>query len=204
MQGPSANTKGRPSKEFVQSSDRSKRRKTLELRRNVPLDELTYAALMSHRAAGNKDTAKVITDIIKSPTRATKFRKAVASGSQCPTTKKHLPEEALAIFVEANMTMSKYEVIQQANKDVYPCYKYIQKAKRDCYPIKSVGETYAEVKLQDLVDHTTKRLCKYLEEADKIPPIHIPICYGPVISKKLKKPEELTQRPEEYRTNIAE
>ncbi|GLV46264.1 hypothetical protein CBL_12341 [Carabus blaptoides fortunei] len=119
---------------------------------------------MSHRAAGNKDTAKVITEIIKSPTRATKFRKAVASGSQCPTAKKHSPEEALAIFVEANMTMSQYEVIQQANKDVYPCYKHIQKAKRDCYPIKSVGETYAEVKLQDLVDHTTKRLCKYLEE----------------------------------------
>ncbi|GLV38287.1 nuclease slx1 [Carabus blaptoides fortunei] len=35
--------------------------------------------------------------------------------------------------------------------------------------------------------------------ADKIPPVHIPICYGPVISKKLKKPDELTQRPEDTR-----
>lgn len=33
-------TKGQPTKEFGESSDRSKRRKTMELRKNVPVDEL--------------------------------------------------------------------------------------------------------------------------------------------------------------------
>lgn len=108
--------------------------------------------------------AKIIQDITKSPTRATKIRKAVASSSERTTTKKHSPEEALAIFVETNLSKSQYEVIQQANKDVYPCYKSVQIAKQDCYPVRIVHETYAEVKLQDLVDHTTRRLCKYLEQ----------------------------------------
>ncbi|KAJ9601270.1 hypothetical protein L9F63_000565, partial [Diploptera punctata] len=63
---------------------------------------------MSQRATGNKDMAKVLKDLIKSTTRATKFRKAVVAGSRC-TTKKHSPEEALAIFLEANLSMNQYE-----------------------------------------------------------------------------------------------
>lgn len=127
------------------------------------IDELTYAAIMSQRASGNNDVAKVIADVTKSPTRATKFRKAAAIGSKTAISKKHTPEEALSVYIEANLTCSGYEVIHQADKDQYLCYSYVQKAKQDCYPPKSVSETVAEVKLQDLVDHTTSRLCKYLE-----------------------------------------
>lgn len=156
-------SKGRPSKDFGESSDRTKRRKTMQLRKNVNVDELTYAAIMSQRASGNNDVAKVIADVTKSPTRATKFRKAAAIGSKTAISKKHTPEEALSVYIEANLTCSGYEVIHQADKDRYPCYSYVQKAKQDCYPPKSVSETVAEVKLQDLVDHTTSRLCKYLE-----------------------------------------
>lgn len=127
----------------------------MELRKNVPVDQLTYAAQMSHRTMGNKDVARVIKDVTKSPTRAAKFRKAAAIGSNTTTTKKHTPEDALMIYTEANLTMSQYEVIHQANRDIYPCYSYIQKAKLDCYPTKNVSESIAEVKLQDLLDHTT-------------------------------------------------
>ncbi|CAG9760348.1 unnamed protein product [Ceutorhynchus assimilis] len=158
-----SSSKGRPNKEFGELSDRSKRRNTLELRMNVPLDKLTYATQMSQRAAGNIDAAKIIKDVTKSATSAAKFRKLAVLGSQKTTTKKHSPEEALAVLVEAYLTMSQYEVIRQANKDVYPCYKYVQNAKQDCYPPKNNGETFAKVKLQDLVDHTTWRLCRYLE-----------------------------------------
>uniref|UniRef100_A0A6P7GRV6 Uncharacterized protein LOC114345671 n=1 Tax=Diabrotica virgifera virgifera TaxID=50390 RepID=A0A6P7GRV6_DIAVI len=154
----------RSTKEFMELSERSKRRKTLELRKNVNAEELTYAAQISQRAVGNKDVAKVIQEATKSPTRATKIRKAIASSSQTTITKKHTAEEALAIFVEANLSMSQYKVIQQANKAVYPCYKYVQLAKQECYPPRLVSEMYAEVKLQDLVDHTARRICKYLEE----------------------------------------
>lgn len=162
-----ASSKGRPSKEFSECSERSKRRKTMDIRKNVPFDQLTYAAEMSNRAVGNKDAAKLLHDIQKSPSRASKVRKAV---DQQTTTKKHSPEEALRIFIEANLTKAQYEVIQRANKDVYPCYTLLQKAKQETYPPKIVSETEAEVKLQDLVDNTALRLHKYLEDViDKCP-----------------------------------
>lgn len=161
---PGSSKRGRPKKDFCELSDRSKRRQTKDLRVNVSVDKLTYATQMSHRATGNKNTAHVIKEITKSPTRATKYRKAATIGLQnMTTTKKHSPEEALTIFVEANLTMNQYEILQKANKDVYPCYTYLQKAKQACYPVKYVGERFGEVKLQDLVNHTAERLCKYLE-----------------------------------------
>jgi len=43
----------------------------------------------------------------------------------------------------------------------------LKNAKQDCYPKKEsmkITETCAEVNLQDLLDHTSIRLCKYLEE----------------------------------------
>lgn len=42
----------------------------MELRQNVPVDQLTYAAQMSHIIMGNKNVARVIKDVTKSPTRA--------------------------------------------------------------------------------------------------------------------------------------
>lgn len=44
---------------------------------------------------------------------------------------------------------------------------FIKKRKEDCYPKKesmNITETCAENNLQDLLDHTSLRLCKYLEE----------------------------------------
>lgn len=131
----------------------------MELRKNVPVDQLTYAAQTSHRTMGNNDVARVIKGVTKSLTRAAKFRKAAAIGSNTTTTKTHTPEDVLMIYTEANLTMSQYEAIQ-TNKDIYPCYSHIQKAKLDCYPPKNVSESIVEVKLQDLLDHTTLRLCK--------------------------------------------
>lgn len=43
---------GRPSKEFGESSDRSKRRKTKGLRDTLSTEELTYAPQMSQRVGG--------------------------------------------------------------------------------------------------------------------------------------------------------
>lgn len=58
-------------------------------------------------------------------------------------------------------------MIHGANKNVYPCYSLLKKAKTQCYPSEdsiTVSETSAEVTLQSLLDHTTSRLFKYLEE----------------------------------------
>lgn len=61
-------------KGFEESSDRSKRRKTQDLRKEIPIAQLTYAVYMSQRAAGNNDVSQIIKDITVSLTRAKKFR----------------------------------------------------------------------------------------------------------------------------------
>ena len=63
----------RPVKDFEELSDRSKRRKTQNVREQVPVEELTYAVCMSQRAAGNNDVSRIIKDISTKPTRAKKF-----------------------------------------------------------------------------------------------------------------------------------
>jgi hypothetical protein len=102
---------------------------------------------MSQHAAGNIDVSKMIKKITFTPTRATKYRKILASvdrSKEKEKFKKHTPSEALSIFVEANLSKKQY-----------------------CYPKKesmNITETCAEVNLQDLLDHTSLRFCKYLEE----------------------------------------
>ncbi|KAF2886689.1 hypothetical protein ILUMI_19484 [Ignelater luminosus] len=60
---------GRPSKRFAELSDRSKRRKTAEMGRQVPANQLTYAASNSQRTSGNTDASKIIKAITASPTQ---------------------------------------------------------------------------------------------------------------------------------------
>lgn len=157
---------GRPLKNFNELSSPSRRRKTKSLREQIPCDQLTYAAQMSHRAAGHSDASKVIKDILYTPAKALTYRMSVAFAEK-NIIKKHSPSEALAIFVEADMTRKQYEIIHAANKNIYPCYSLLQKAKKECYPRPDsmrVTETCCEINLQDLLDHTSTRLCEYLHE----------------------------------------
>lgn len=103
--------------------------KTMELRKNVPADELTYAAQM---CKGKNDMANVIKEITKSPIRAPKFRKAVAKSIKETTATPHSVSKAVTIFVEARLiTTKQYTVIQQASKNVFPCYSILQKVKKE-------------------------------------------------------------------------
>jgi len=158
---------GRPSKSFTELSDCSKRRKTKTLREQVSVEELTYAARVSHSTLGNTDVAKVIKEITATPTRANKYRKVFKSASKKVMVKKYTLQEALALFVEGDFTRKQWELIQSNNKNIYPCYSLIQKAKKKCYPDKEsikVTENTAEIQLQALLDHTALRLYKYVSE----------------------------------------
>lgn len=88
---------GRPIKEFKELSDQAKRRKTKDLREQIPCEELTYAAQMSQRAAGHGDAAKVMKDMTLTPTRAKKYRTRYNS-TQNVVVKKHTPSQALYLF----------------------------------------------------------------------------------------------------------
>lgn len=68
---------GRPEKDFNELSERSKRRKTEELRQQSSSEELAFAASVSHRACGNPDAADLIKEITETPTKATEFKKSL-------------------------------------------------------------------------------------------------------------------------------
>lgn len=156
---------GRPTKEFQECSDRSKRRKTENLRSEIPHDELTYAAVMSERAAGNKDLSQLIKQASVTPTRATKFRKIINSAEKCIKSGKLSVTQALIKYVEADLTRKQYNIIRKGQEDIYPCYSLLQRDKKECYPKDIyVSEAIAEVTVQNLLDHTVQRLCLYLEE----------------------------------------
>lgn len=156
----SAPKSGRPSKPFEELSDRSKRRKTHGIRSENSAEELTFAASVSQRASGNTNLSKLITEATATPTRAKKLRRGLF---QKETIKQHTPFEALSHFVEADLTRKQYEVIQSANKKIYPCYSLLKKAKQECYPKKEaivlrkhvqkfIYKNYLTILLQDYVN----------------------------------------------------
>lgn len=88
----SLTTPGRTEKDFNELCERSKRRKTEDLRQQLNSEELTFAASMSHRAYGNPDAADLIKIITEIPTKATEFKKVLLM-SEKDKVKKHTPEE---------------------------------------------------------------------------------------------------------------
>jgi len=80
------------------SSDRSKRRKTLELRSSVPSGQLTHAASSSLFNDGNIEAGTLIKEMISTPTRAKKILKKWKNTEYNQT--EMSPEEALAYIME--------------------------------------------------------------------------------------------------------
>nr|XP_022901971.1 uncharacterized protein LOC111414763 [Onthophagus taurus] len=157
---------GRPQKEFLESSERSKRRKTEDIRlKNV--DELTYATQMKLRETGKVDASRVVKDLTKSPKRAKKYVTAMKKASDVQP-RQLSPLRALSMFTEAGLTRAQYERVRETNKSFFPCYSILQRVKRECYPVQEafrVTETCAEVELQKLMDHTASRLISHLKDA---------------------------------------
>ena len=121
---------------------------------------------MKLRAAGKRDASKIIQEILKSPNRATKYRKAYSNSFE-KQREQLTPLSALAMFVEASLSRRQYEIIRWCNKAFYPCYTLLQNAKKECYPIPEsyeVTSTCADLNLQNLLDHTVTRLLLYLQE----------------------------------------
>lgn len=167
----SSHKSGRPVKEFNELSERSKRRRTEELRAKVPVEELTFAACVSQGTSGNIHTSKMIKEITLTPTRAKNIRRTISSKKDQVQLKYTLPE-ALSLFVEGNFTRRQWNLLQGGRKTIYPCYSLLQKAKKSSYPDEdkiTVTEISFNVELQALLDHTALRLIEYLKEViDKL------------------------------------
>ncbi|XP_043471258.1 uncharacterized protein LOC122504283 [Leptopilina heterotoma] len=163
---PSSSTKtgGRPSSTFEDGSDRSKRRKSQEIREKYSTDELAYATQMSLRASGKWDTARLVQDVCEgSPTKATRYRQSLLLSEN--SEKQMTKEVALSIVIENQLSKNMYNGIRSNSIrhlcKLYPSYKNVLQAKKECYPScydLSVTECKAEVKLQALLDHTVQRI----------------------------------------------
>ena len=78
------------------------------------------------------------------------------------------PEEALLFFIENNLTKQQYINMRELNKshncDIYPSYQKVQEYKLQCRPEGIiVTDSLAEIPLQNLVNHTAKRILSYQE-----------------------------------------
>ena len=67
---------GRLSLPFDELSDRSKRRKTENLRKTVSRDKLKYTICASLYSSGERNASKILKDITTYPERATKYNQA--------------------------------------------------------------------------------------------------------------------------------
>lgn len=81
------------------------------------------------------------------------------------------PDEALALIINTKSSKSIYlsyrSSAKNCNADIYPSWHKILSAKKSCYPDENsiiVSNISVEIKLQDLLNLTTGRLCKLQEE----------------------------------------
>lgn len=155
-------TKGRPPTELDQMSDRSKRRRTEDIRGNYTYQELSYAAQMSLPVSGNLDASNIVKEVsLSSPSKATDYRKrAVSSLSE-----KLDGNEALALIYDTGMSKGGYQQIRNRFKakgiENIPPYTAVCAARNSCYPhydFLSFSESKAKVQLQSLLDHTVDRI----------------------------------------------
>ena len=118
---------------FNFSSERSKRRKTLELRSSVPSIQLTHAASSSLFNAGNIEAGTLVQEMISTPTRAKEILKKWKDTEQNQT--EMSPEEALAYIMECNMSVDTYnktrEIALKHGYNLFPSYKKILVAKEE-------------------------------------------------------------------------
>lgn len=161
--------------DFAAISIRSKRRKVENLRKAVPTPELTLAAEMNLRVQGKKVEAELVKEILHTtPTRASRISKAWGSSNKAFDIQSFTPTEALALMLDTDISRQGYQILRTQSKnkgaDIYPSYKKIQDEKKLCYPSSSaieVSESKAEVKLQALLDHTTQRISKIIEDVSE-------------------------------------
>lgn len=81
------------------------------------------------------------------------------------------PREGLAMILDCRLSKQDYQTIRTGAKnkgyDIYPAYNHVLDAKEECIPSEGINATdyAAEVGLQELVDHTAKRILENVEIA---------------------------------------
>ncbi|XP_047491847.1 uncharacterized protein LOC125041121 [Penaeus chinensis] len=143
----------------IMQSERTKRRKTEELRKNCSGDQLAYAVQMKLRECGKRDAAKLCKEAtLTSPTRPTKILNKVNSESQH---KQLSPYHALCLQLNRGMSKATYCLMRSVQKEhncrLFPPYARVLEAKQSCYPPGMLIDDFnMKLPLQSLLDHTAR------------------------------------------------
>jgi hypothetical protein len=157
---------GRKRKSFQDKKVRSQFQESSALRGQHSPRLIHFASQQNLRIEGKKDAAFVVKRVSSETGRTAKFAKAAILARDDPTSKpflKKTPEEALFFLLTNNLTKEQYTNIKQACResgaDIWPSYSYVQGAKSGLEPEQiSVEENEAVVPLQDVLNHTVKRI----------------------------------------------
>lgn len=110
-------------------------------------EELLLAIEIKLRKAGKKDSASIVRELSNASfKRGTLIKKARKSFLQKQGVLS--ADQALAMILDANLSIYQYNIIHQQvkviNNKLYPSYYVIQKAKQSCYPLEiNITETSA-------------------------------------------------------------
>jgi len=113
---------------FEESSEKSKRRKSEELRKTVGFPEPTQATKMNLRSSGKTDAAKLFSEALETtPARGLRIR--IAWGALATNVSAPFTPEALSLFIEAHLTKSLNTKTRSQTKikncSIYPSYHVI-------------------------------------------------------------------------------
>lgn len=158
--------RGRPSKSYEDLSEKSKKRKNMELIQEYGLDNIHNAYVQGLRSEGEFEEAFVVTMMRNCDRNEKKVIKEKLLHETSNTTN-FTADEALSLFADLDLSKSQYGLLRtrlmKKNLDILPSYNILTNAKKLCYPPPSsieITDTCAKVNLQDLLDHTTARILK--------------------------------------------
>ena len=146
---------GRPKLGFDESSTRTKKRRSEELSTEKTLNELLSAAIVLLKKFGRVQDAKIVSKILS---------QSEDGSCSIKSTSKYSPPAFVALILDCRLSRQDFQTIREGakrrNVDLYPAYNHVLKAKDDCIPSKGITATdyTAAVDLQDLVDHTARRI----------------------------------------------
>ena len=150
-------------KPFSEKSKRAQYLDAAKVRKSFDPDAIYLAAEQTQSSCGKKDARFVLKKIkSKSGLTAAKARAAISSSAKT-STEKITPIEGLAFLLNQNLTKAQYEAIRALSKnknaDIWPSYQKIKKSKLSCRPSEiEVGDSFASVPLQNLLNHTTEQI----------------------------------------------
>lgn len=153
-------TEQSPRKPFCELAPKQKKRRAENF--HLSSDEIKYAYFEQLKADGNDEIAKILEHLLKNPQDVKKVKKCI---SVKETKSVFSPDEALGLFLSLKLTKWQYNTLRKSvnenDGNIFPSYYQVQHAKQECYPPKdaiTVTDTSAKIKLQALLDITTRRI----------------------------------------------